>query len=822
MFSVLGRFAANHPLRICGLWLLAGIVVSWFAPAWESTTQDDDVHFLPPHYASVRGYELLKQAFPRDVFASRALFAFERTDRKLDDSDLQLMDRCVADLKRLRGDRPDLPIGDILCCRNGPIGSRLTSADGRCTLIQVSFAAPFQAQQTRKAVEEAERVVRVEVAAAGSGAPVMLTTGAAAIGRDLLKASVASLDGTTTATVALIVIVLLLVYRAPLLASVPLITIGASVWIALKILALLALIPGTYLAGISRVFAIVILFGTGTDYCLFLISRYCEELGTGRPIADAVRRSLTGVGGALLAGSGTVVCGLGLMGFAEFAKVRCAGPAIALGLVVTVLASLTLAPALLRLLGPAAFWPRTSSGEPTSLDRGLTQLWEWVSRQVMTRPMLVWGLAAIALLPLAILGLRVAPIHRSTAQLPASARSMRGLAAIARHFPAGEIGPITLLLAGDQPWDGKPGRQFIERLSQELVHLPNIVEVRSLTQPLGKPLPPIADGRMSGLLRLVGRNRLDKAMEEVRKAALGFYIGERTDEASRRFVTRLDVVPASDPFGPDSFRTLELMRSWIAKQLPDAGFGVESESYGITVNAADLAKVTEGDRQRVNMLVVIAVFIILLALVRNAWLAAYLLLTVFLSYSVTLGATALVNRLWSHAPELEVDWRVPFFLFSILVAVAADYNILLLTRVLKERKRHGVREGTRRALARTGGTICSCGLIMAGTFSTLMLAPLSTLQQIGFALAFGVLLDTFIVRPFLVPVFIMLVWGRNCSDATDPILADEPDTLEKVRGLEEALDPVGDVPFATFSRMPEHRVRPIRLSERFQLFFRKS
>src|SRR6202011_6073584 len=109
----------------------------------------------------------------------------------------------------------------------------------------------------------------------------------------------------------------------------------------------------------------------------------------------------------------------------------------------------------------------------------------------------------------------------------------------------------------------------------------------------------------------------------------------------------------------------------------------------------------------------------------------------------------------------EVDWRVPFFLFTILIAVGEDYNILLLSRALEERKKYGGVEGTRRALAHTGGTITSCGLIMAGTFATLMLAGLNTLVQIGFALAFGVLLDTFVVRPLLVPAFTLFIWRQQ-------------------------------------------------------------
>jgi RND superfamily putative drug exporter len=183
----------------------------------------------------------------------------------------------------------------------------------------------------------------------------------------------------------------------------------------------------------------------------------------------------------------------------------------------------------------------------------------------------------------------------------------------------------------------------------------------------------------------------------------------------------------------------------------------------VTVNARDLATVTEADRVRVDVLVLGGIFIILLALIRTPWLAAYLLGTVLFSYYATLGATALVATAWSGRPLGQVDWRVPFFLFIILVAVGEDYNILLVTRALQERQQRGARDGMRRALARTGGTITSCGIIMAGTFATLMLAGLNTLVQIGFALAFGVVLDTFVVRPILVPAFLLMFWRNDLS-----------------------------------------------------------
>src|SRR5579862_4348697 len=357
MFKLLGRIAANHPWLICLAWLVAAVGVSLIAPSWDNRAQDDDIRFLPERCDSVRGYRLLEQAFPQDVFASRLLFAIERTDRPLSDADFKLVDQLVSDLNDLRQEEPKLQINRIASRRDPYVGNRFVSADGHCTLIQVSLASPYLALQTRATVDRAEQRLRQRVAEAGDDAPTLYTTGQAGIGRDLTAASADSLDKTTIATVILVVVILLCVYRSPLLALVPLASIAISVWVALKLLALCTLIPGFYLVNISQIFAVVMLYGAGTDYCLFLISRYREELGKGRPQGKALARSVGGVGGALTASAGTVICGLGLMALAEFAKVRCGGPAIAISLAVALAASLTLTPALLRILGPIAFWP---------------------------------------------------------------------------------------------------------------------------------------------------------------------------------------------------------------------------------------------------------------------------------------------------------------------------------------------------------------------------------------------------------------------------------------------------------------------------------
>jgi putative drug exporter of the RND superfamily len=747
MFSRLGRFTVSHPRLICAAWLILGAVLTAIAPTWGDQTQDDDIRFLPASCPSVRGFQTLERAFPQDVFASRAVLAVERLEMELTPSDLALADRITAAIEKLRRAEPELKITGVTSYRDSVIGRRLLSADRHATVIQISLATPYLAVQTRTTVDRCEAVARAEMDQSSAAAPAVHMTGPAGIGRDLVRASAESLDHTTWATVVLVLIVLLAVYRSPLLALVPLVTIGVSTWIALEMLALMTLVPGVHLVNVSQIFAIVILFGAGTDYCLFLISRYREELASGQTVDSALARTVRAVGGALSASAGTVICGLGMMGLAEFAKIRCAGPAIGLALGVGLAASLTLTPALMRLFGRGAFWPRPAPASDTQPRFG-QKLWERLSHWVVARPGWVFFGALSLLAPLALFGLQVRSVFSPLDDLGPNTESIRGLGVIRRHFTLGELGPITVLLSGEADWKSPAGREIVAHLSRGFARLDNVAEVRSLTQPFGEPLNP-----PKSALEAIKTTALHAA-------AAAHYTADRPGGRGPRFITRLDVVLRSDPFADNSNATLATIETWLNEFLPEriAALGpVQADCYGVTVHTRDLAAVIERDRARVNGFVMAGTFLILLVIVKRPWLAAYLLATVLISYLATLGLSALFAWIWAGKPLGDIEWRVPFFLFTILVAVGEDYNILMVTRSLREGKRHGPIEGLRRGLARTGGTITACGVIMAGTFGTLMLAGLGTLVQIGFALGIGVLLDTLLVRSFLVPAFMVLV-----------------------------------------------------------------
>jgi RND superfamily putative drug exporter len=783
MFYRLGHFAAYQSWIVCAAWLLIGVALSILAPAWDTQTQDDDVRFVPDRFTSVRAYQLLEKAFKEDVFASRAVFALEREESVLTPEDYQLVQALAKDFEQLRQSEPDLKIGKVESFQSGLVGWRMISTDQQCTLIQVSLGTPYLAIGTQQAVQRMDAVLKKRFALANHAGLQIHTTGSAGIGRDLTKACGDSLDHTTWATIILVIVVLLAVYRAPLLALVPLVTIAISVWVSLKLLAIMTLLPGVHLVTISKIFAIVILYGAGTDYCLFLVSRYREELESGLRFKDALARSVGGVGEALAASAGTVMVGLGLMALAEFAKVRYAGPAIALSLGIALLASLTLTPALLSLLGRFVFWPgaapsavfraRLANLSATPVRLGL---WDTISRFVARRPVLIWCVAVAILAPFLFLGLNVQPNYRATAELNPNCPSLKGLASIQRHFNAGEIGPITVLLTSTQDWAGPIGQRELERLSRGFGQIDGVAEVRSLVQPVGFPwleVHPNREGKgffnqLLIMLQPMLKTWHDKAIVE----SYDHYVAKLGATAPSGmpqpvYVTRLDVILKTDPFDPASAETLKLLQTWLRVDLPHynlLGENIRSECYGITAIGQDLAEVTESDRMRVNLFVLAAILVILLILVRRVWLAVYLLLTVLASYYAALGATMLAGYFWQGHILTHVDWRVPFFLFTILVAVGEDYNILLISRAIEERKKYGPVEGMRRAVAKTGGAITSCGIIMAGTFATLLLAGLSTLMQIGFALAFGVLVDTFIVRPLLVPACAMMFWGARKNE----------------------------------------------------------
>jgi RND superfamily putative drug exporter len=236
-------------------------------------------------------------------------------------------------------------------------------------------------------------------------------------------------------------------------------------------------------------------------------------------------------------------------------------------------------------------------------------------------------------------------------------------------------------------------------------------------------------------------------------------------------VARFDLILADEPFSREAAARLTAIESDVLSlQERDASWR-ESDFYfaGTTSATRDLQRVTSSDQTLIQQLVVLAVLAVLLVLLRQPLVCIYLIVSVLLTYYVTLGATELLFEWLYRGTFAGLDWKVPLFLFVILIAVGEDYNIYLMTRVVEEQERHGPIRGLQIAVARTGGIITSCGIIMAATFVSMATGTLRGMQELGFALSLGVLLDTLVVRPVLVPAFLTLldrvVWVRAARTA---------------------------------------------------------
>ncbi|MCH5374794.1 MAG: MMPL family transporter, partial [Planctomycetes bacterium] len=718
-----------------------------------------------------------------------------------------------------RGDTPmpeeaaDLPLLDVWTWLDDVFGKKLGTKHARLIVLQLSNE--FMATDNIRVLTYLEDVlatVRDRLPQDQRKELALGYSGSAAVGGDLLRAAKDSIKNTELFTVVLVVLILGFVYRSPLLIAMPLITITISLMAATAIVAMLTQVdrlPGfdwwTFkVFTTTRIFIVVILFGAGTDYFLFLVARYKEELLHGFPPAQAIEQALAGVGDALAASALTTILGLGTMFFADFGKFSNSGPAIGMCLAVTLLACITLAPAFLRACGRAVFWPFGLPQPGNAVNEGNGRLhleaaspghwfWERVACGIVRRPGLILVTCVLILLPLAYRGVRRGDhiTYDFLRQLPADRPSRQGAEMMAEHFPVGESGPILVVAYdSDGHFDTNEGREQIRDLTGKL-YLDGVESVRSISDPLGDFPPNAQMGlfRMKSWLKLVSSPH--PRTQEIFVATSGELAGK---------VARFDLLLSHDPFSAEASDALERVESYLrgvseSKDSPwhDATFAFSGTTAGIR----DLKLVTRSDNSRIQILVVLAVLAVLLAILKRPLICCYMILTVLLSYFVTIGATEWFFS-WLNASEFRgLDWKVPLFLFVILVAIGQDYNVYLATRVFEEQQRLGPLAGLKHAVVRTGGIITSCGVIMAGTFSAMTSgtwgrfvpawipgakqlfgstgSALPAIVQLGFALTLGVILDTFVVRPILVPAFLALLcrWQGSRPEHESRHISDE-------------------------------------------------
>lgn len=774
-------------LIILAFWASVVVVVVMGAPRWDDVTHDGDFAYLPSEMPSSQGERLLASAFPNTQSKSQVVLVAARDGEPLRPEDFRVADRLV--IRFTPNGEADNPIVGLLSHRTEVVGQKLLSEptdEGQALLILLQLRNEFMAIDNMRLVREVEEFLKSMRADAGFPKGLQLgMTGSAAIGSDMLFAAEESIRNTEWTTIALVLLILLAVYRAPGLVFIPLITIGVSVVVAMGLVAFTTQVCAEIgidfkIFKTTRIFVVVILFGAGTDYCLFLIARYKEELQRGVSAESAIQKALAKVGDALVASALTTILGIGMMVFCSFGKFRNSGPAIALCLVVALAASMTLAPALLRAVGKTVFWPWGIGKEPGGVESEISarvktgaadRFWHWISRQIVARPGWIFMGSLVLLTPIAALGLRTEQTYDLLSELQVNRPSVRGTELLRRYFPEGEIGPVTVLAfdpkggldTDDGLWQRiQPLAEQLKgfRMSDQAPDSPSpISTVRCLTAPLGKR-------EKTGLFGAIRETMIRRHSK-----TQGTYLAQAPGYRGK--VTRFDLVFAYDPFSINSIHLLDEVEGYL-RALADRSDSPWAEAsfyfVGTTAGIRDLRSVTASDLTLIKQLVPIAVLAVLIVILRRPWICVYLIFSVLLGYFVTIGVTEAFFH-WLYGTTYHgLDWKVPMFLFVILIAVGQDYNVYLTTRVIEEQRRHGADEGVRIALIRTGGIITSCGVIMAGTFASMATGTLRAMHELGFALSLGILLDTFVIRTVVVPAFLVL-WqrgtGRNSGDAEE-------------------------------------------------------
>ncbi|HXP58347.1 MAG TPA: MMPL family transporter, partial [Streptosporangiaceae bacterium] len=645
-------------------WLIVVALAGPLSGKLTGAEKNDSSSWLPAKAESTQVLNLQSKVQSPNVFT--AVVVYDRP------SGLTSADKAkaAADRARFAG-----VTGVVRAQLAGPI----VSQDGKAieTLVPVNLGS----QGWNKASDTATSL-RTIARAGAAGMSVYITgpLGSAADSANSFK----GIDGTLLiATLAVVIVLLLITYRSPTLWLFPVISAGIALVSAEALIYLLAR-AGLTVNAQSAGILYVLVFGAGTDYALLLTARYREELRRHEDRHEAMALALRRAGPAIIASAGTVILGLLTLSFAELNSTKSLGPVLAIGVAVALASMMTLLPALLLIFGRKIFWPvkpTFGTAEPTT--RGF---WAGVGRRIAIRPRVVWIVTALVLgvMAIGLTGLKASGLTAAESFVGHHPESVVGQQVLDAHFPAGAGQPVVVVShtaqagAVESAFTGVPGITGVTRL------------------------PVTSDG-------------------------YAFMQGTLT----------------SAPDSQAAFTTIDKARTAV-----HAVPGADAMVGGNTAVTLDIAHAADHDRNLIIPIILVLVFVILGLLLRAIVAPIMLIATVALSFAASLGVSSLFfNHVFNYG---NADNSFPLFVFVFLVALGIDYNIFLMTRVREEAARHGPRRGALTGLSATGGVITSAGAVLAGTFAALSTLPVTFLAELGFAVAFGVLLDTIIVRSVLV------------------------------------------------------------------------
>ncbi|QEU96517.1 MMPL family transporter [Streptomyces kanamyceticus] len=685
MFSGLGRFVVRRAWWIILAWVVAAGAVISLAP--KLTSSSDEASFLPDHYESIRAADVQEKEFPKQQNIG-AIIVFQRSDGgKLTVAD-------SANVVRISKDLQARKIDEVRAVVPGEVSPN--------KLVQTSVVAmPKITNPEDTAQQDAVKQLRTDLKPELKGTDLTAgITGSAAQALDESDASKKAGILVGVGTIVIIIVLLLVIFRSPIIALLPVVLIGLISPMATGLIAAANKAFDMKADSSIQELLTVVLFGVGTDYILFLLFRYREALRAGEDPKGAMTHAVERVGEAITSAAGAVIVAFAALTLSSLGMLRSMGPALAIAVFVTLLAGLTLVPAVVSLLGTKVFWP-SKSWQREPQGTGFAKLGGAIARKPA-----VWAVVSalfMGALALGALGYK-ANFDLAGSSLPKDKESMVALDNLQKGFPAGSTDPTSVYLTSTT--DKRVTEAEAKAFRGQLADVPGVGEV--------------APARLS----------------------------------PDRTTASYSVVLADPPASDKALATVKDRLRPAAHE--DAPPGTQALVGGTTAVYVDINKAVDRDYSVVFPAAALAIMVILGLLLRSLVAPWFLMLSVALGFGATLGATSLLFQQIGSQPGLM--FMLPVIMYLFVVALGTDYNILMVSR-LREEAREGrdPHDAAGTAVRHSGPTIGSAGVILAGTFATLMLAGNSTLSQMGFSLSFGIAIAAFVMAMIFTPALTALI-----------------------------------------------------------------
>ncbi|MFI9630723.1 MMPL family transporter [Streptomyces sp. NPDC052042] len=714
---------------VVAFWVLIAGLLAGVAPALKSVEDNASANLPPAASDSMKARDLIRAQLPGQD-ATPAIIVVRGKGADAARSAGEAVARITSTLSG--STRPDQVASVISTVTAPDAAAELVSQDRGAQLVIVPMTGSPSDESFQNAVDEVRALVSDR-----AGPTEVAVTGPAGIATDTVKVFSGGDKVMLLATILLVLVILLSIYRSPLMALVPLVAVGVAMRVSETVGALLADAGIITVSSQTASIMTVLLFGVGTDYALIVTARYREALldepDRPRAMQTAVRRTAESV----LASASTIVLAMFALLVAVSPALRGFGPYLALGVAVMALVAFTFIPALILLLGRGVFWPG-GVGKAAERSRG-AGVWHRIAALVARSPVRVIS-AVVALLVVMSAGLLgYQQSFNTLSGFRAATESERGQQLIQEEFGPGEIAPSTVVVRSQENLRSSPAPADVAAV---LANADNVSRV-----------------------------------------------GEHPRFGEDGKTVFYDVVLDLDPYSSEALDAIDPLKE--AASAAAHAAGVEDATVligGETAQNADIRSALDRDTTLIVILVLTIVTAVLVLLLRSLLAPLYLVATLILSFLATLGATTFFTL--TVLGDEGIGNRVTAYIFVFLVALGVDYNIFIMSRFKQELRTLPPAKAITAALTRTGGVVSSAGLILAATFAVLMTQPIRELFQFGFAMAFGILLDTFLIRPLLVPAIVRLLgdhalWPVRPAHPTTPFTpaTDQPPAQDGETGI---------------------------------------